>query len=159
MAQKEKQGVITVATNRKAFHNYHITDTYEAGIVLTGAEVKSMRDKQVSMEQSFARLDGGQAFLHNLNIKPYRYDHNLAVYEHARTRKLLLNRTELKKLLGRVSIKGCTIVPLEIYFKNGWAKVKLGLAEGKKAVDKRDDIKKKDVEREVRREFKADFRS
>lgn len=159
MAQKEKQGVITVATNRKAFHNYHITDTYEAGIVLTGAEVKSMRDKQVSMEQSFARLDGGQAFLHNLNIKPYRYDHNLAVYEPARTRKLLLNRTELKKLLGRVSIKGSTIVPLEIYFKNGWAKVKLGLAEGKKAVDKRDDIKKKDIEREVRREFKADFRS
>jgi len=158
MAPKEKQALVQVATNRKALHNYHITDTFEAGVCLTGAEVKSMRDRQVSMEQSFARLDGEEAFLHNLNIKPYKFDHSLSVYDPARTRKLLLSRAELKKLVGRVSIKGSTIVPLEIYFKNGWAKVKLGLAEGKKAVDKRDDIKKKDIEREVRREFKADFR-
>ncbi|NLO92618.1 MAG: SsrA-binding protein SmpB [Elusimicrobia bacterium] len=158
MAQQEKQEIIHVASNRKALHNYHITDSYEAGLCLSGPEVKSLREKQVSMEQSFARLNGGEAFLHNLSINPYKFDHSGALYEPARTRKLLLKSAELKKLIGAVSIKGNTLVPLEIYFKRGWAKVKIGLAQGKKAADKRDDIKKKDLEREVRRQFRSDFR-
>ncbi|HOX23903.1 MAG TPA: SsrA-binding protein SmpB [Elusimicrobiales bacterium] len=158
MSKTEKQEIVHVASNRKALHDYHITDTYEAGLCLTGPEVKSLRERQVSMEQSFARLNGGEAFILNLNIKPYRFDHVTTTLEPARTRKLLLKASELKKLIGRVAIKGNSLIPLEIYFKRGWAKVKLGLAEGKKAADKRDSIKKKDLEREVRREFKSSFR-
>ena len=100
MKDRKKEEVIAVASNRKAFHSYHITDTYEAGLSLTGAEVKSLRAREVSMEQSFARLDGGQAYIHNLHIQPYRFDHNPAAHAPDRARRLLLNRAELKKLSG-----------------------------------------------------------
>jgi len=147
------KGIITIATNRKAFHEYFIEDTYEAGLELLGSEIKSLRLKECSLDATYVRFDKGQAYLFNMHIKPYAFNTHTKV-EPARTRRLLLNRRELNKLTAASEIKGQTIIPLEVYIKNGWAKVKIALAKGKKQHDKRDTIRKKDLSREMERGFR-----
>jgi SsrA-binding protein len=140
----------TVARNRKAFHEYHILDTYEAGIVLVGPEVKSIRAGKVSLAEAFARVDGTEAFLHGMHISPYG-PASLWNVEPTRTRKLLLNRREIRKLIGATQQEGFTLVPLELYLKDGYVKVALALARGKKQFDKREDLRKRDAQREMQR--------
>ena len=142
-------------SNRKARHDYHILETYEAGIALRGPEVKSLRSGKATLQDSFARIDKGEIFLYNMHINPYTYTHHEDLNP-TRARKLLLHKQEIKKLTGRVQEKGYTLVPLEVFFnKHGMAKVNLALAKGKLAPDRRQDIKKRDLEREARREFRA----
>jgi SsrA-binding protein len=140
----------SVARNPKATHDYHILETWECGVVLTGTEVKSLRNGQASIKEAYARLRNGEVFLDGMNITPYeqgnRYNH-----DPVRTRKLLLHRREIEKLIGAVEQKGLTLVPLELYFKNGRAKVGIALGRGKKLHDKRDDLKRRAVERETAR--------
>ncbi len=142
-------------SNRKARHDYHVLETYEAGIALQGPEVKSLRLGKASLQDSFARIDKGEIFLHHMHINPYTFTHHTELSP-TRTRKLLLHAQEIKKLTGRVQEKGFTLVPLEVFFnKNGIAKVSLALAKGKLAPDKRESLKTKDLEREARRDFRA----
>jgi SsrA-binding protein len=142
-------------SNRKARHDYHVLETYEAGIALRGPEVKSLRAGKANLQDSFARIDKGEIYLHNMHINPYTYTHHEELNP-TRARKLLLHKQEIKKLTGRVQEKGYTLVPLEVFFnKHGMAKVNLALAKGKLAPDRREDIKKRDIERETRREFRA----
>jgi SsrA-binding protein len=142
-------------SNRKARHDFAILDTFEAGIVLKGPEVKSLRQGKASLQDSFARVENGEAFLYQMHVTPYSYTHHEDLSP-TRTRKLLLHRQQIDKLSGRVQEKGLTLVPLEIFFnKNGLAKVTLALAKGKRGPDKREDIKKRDLEREARREYRA----
>lgn len=146
----DEEGKESIARNPKATHDYHILETWEAGIVLTGTEVKSLRGKKVSIKEGFARVSNDEVFLEAINITPYeqgnRYNH-----DPVRSRKLLLHKREIQKLIGAVEQKGLTLVPLEIYFRNGVAKVKLALGRGKKQHDRREDLKKRDAEREVAR--------
>ncbi len=146
----EEEGRETVARNPKATHDYHILETWEAGLVLTGTEVKSLRAKKVSIKEGFARVANDEVFLEGINITPYeqgnRYNH-----DPVRTRKLLLHKKEIQRLIGAVEQKGLTLVPLELYFRNGVAKVKLALGRGKKQHDRREDLRKRDAEREVAR--------
>src|SRR4051812_23526903 len=138
-------------SNRKARHAYEILDTFEAGIVLLGPEVKSLRSGKASLQDSFARVENGEVFLYHMHITPYTFTHHEDLSP-TRTRKLLLHKQEIKKLTGRVQEKGYTLVPLEVFFnKQGIAKVNLALAKGKLAPDQREDIKKRDLERETRR--------
>ena len=142
-------------SNRKARHDYHILETFEAGIALRGPEVKSLRAGKATLQDSFARIEKGEVFLYQMHVSPYTYTHHEDLSP-TRPRKLLLHRQEIKKLEGRVQEKGLTLVPLEVFFnKHGMAKVSLALAKGKLAPDRRDDIKKRDLEREARREFRA----
>lgn len=145
-----KAGTKTVAQNRKARHDYFIEEVYEAGIALTGTEIKSVRAGRVQLKDSFARVENGEVMLHNVHISPYaqgnRYNH-----EPERTRKLLLRRNEILKLHGLTRERGYALVPLSIYLKGGWAKVELALAKGKKNYDKRESLKKRDAQREVER--------
>ncbi|ACC98079.1 SsrA-binding protein [Elusimicrobium minutum Pei191] len=152
MAKKDN-GPLVAATNRKAYHNYHILDTYEAGIELLGSEVKSIRKKEVSLDGAFVRIEGMQAYVFNMHINPYKYN-TVTEVEPLRQRRLLLNKKEINKLKGHAEIKGHTIIPLEVYFKNGWAKIKVGLGKGKQLFDKRDAIKKRDLSREMEKDFK-----
>lgn len=149
-AASDEDGKLSVARNPKATHDYHILETWEAGLVLTGTEVKSLRSGKASIKEGFARLAGGEVFLEGVNITPYeqgnRYNH-----DPVRSRKLLLNRREIERLIGAVEQKGLTLVPLELYFRNGKAKVTLALGRGKKYHDRREDLKKRDAEREVAR--------
>jgi SsrA-binding protein len=140
----------TVARNRKALHDYQIVDTYEAGIVLAGPEVKSIRAGKVSLNEAFARIDGNEAWLYGLHVTPYDPASRWNV-EPTRDRKLLLHRREIRRLIGATQQEGFTLVPLELYLKDGRVKVGIALARGKKHFDKRDDIKKRDAEREIRR--------
>ncbi|MBK8004810.1 MAG: SsrA-binding protein SmpB [Gemmatimonadetes bacterium] len=139
-----------VARNPKATHDYHILETWEAGVVLTGTEVKSLRSGKASIKEGFARLANGEVFLEGVNITPYeqgnRYNH-----DPVRTRKLLLHRKEIERLIGAVEQKGLTLVPLELYFRNGVAKVTLALGRGKKQHDRREDLKRRDANREMAR--------
>lgn len=144
----------TVARNRKATHEYHIIDTYEAGIVLVGPEVKSIRAGKVSLTEAFARIDGSEAFLHGMHISPYG-PASMWNVDPTRPRKLLLNRREIRKLIGATQQEGFTLVPLELYLKDGYVKVALALGRGKKLFDKRDDIKKRDAAREMQRAIKG----
>jgi SsrA-binding protein len=150
---KEKEPIRIVTTNRKAHHLYHIVETYEAGIVLVGTEVKSLRDGQVNLKDSFASVDNGELVLHQMHISPYdaanRFNH-----DPTRKRKLLMHGPEIKRLLGKTAERGFTLVPLKIYFKGKVAKVELALAIGKKMFDRREDIKDREVQREVRRALK-----
>ncbi|MDR0645957.1 MAG: SsrA-binding protein SmpB [Elusimicrobiota bacterium] len=147
------KGIQTIATNRKAYHEYFITDTFEAGLELLGSEIKSIRLKECSIEATYVRFDKGQAYVFNMHINPYVFNTHTTL-DPTRTRRLLLHAKELKKLIMYCDIKGQTIIPLEIYLKNGWAKVKIGLAKGKKLYDKRETIKKRDLSREAERGFK-----
>jgi len=140
----------SVARNPKATHDYHILETWEAGIVLTGTEVKSLRNGKASIKEAYARVRQGEVFLEGMNITPYeqgnRYNH-----DPVRSRKVLLHRREIEKLIGAVEQKGLTLVPLELYFRNGRAKVTLALGRGKKLHDKREDLKRRVTERETAR--------
>jgi len=153
----KKEAVLMVCTNRKAYHDYFILETYEAGISLLGAEVKSIRQKEVSLDGAFVRAENGRAVLHNMYVKPYKFN-SLSEPDPTRARDLLLNKREIRKLHSAEQIKGQTLVPLEIYFKNGWAKVKLALAKGKHLYDKRETLKKKDLNREMEKGFKNAIR-
>lgn len=143
-----------VATNRKAYHDYFIEDKFEAGIMLKGTEVKSLRDGRVNLQDSYASVKGGEAFLHHCHISPYSHG-NLMNHEPLRTRKLLLHRKEINKLLSKTQQQGLTLIPLRIYFsKRGLAKIELGLAKGKKQHDRRASIKNREASREVERAMK-----
>ncbi len=142
-----------VATNRKAYHDYEILETYEAGIVLKGTEVKSAKNGRINLKDSYAKIENGEVFLINAHISPYSHGN---VYNHdpRRTRKLLLHKKEIMRLYGKVKEKGLTLIPLKAYIKNGKIKIELGLCKGKKVYDKRAEIKKRDLEREMRYEMK-----
>lgn len=142
-----------VAQNKKAYHDYSIEETYEAGIVLQGTEIKSIRAGKVNLKDSYARIQNNEIYLFGMHVSPYeqgnRYNH-----DPLRTRKLLLHRKEINKLIGESKEIGYSIVPLKMYLKNGYAKVLIGLARGKKKYDKREDLKKKEAKREVERAFR-----
>lgn len=138
-----------VTQNRKAFHDYFIEETFEAGIMLTGTEVKSLRAGKANLKDSYARIKDGEIFLLNTHISPYSQADGFKQHEPERTRKLLLHKKEIMKLLGKTREKGYTLVPTKIYFKDGKAKVEIGLARGKTSYDKRDSIKARDVKREI----------
>ena len=142
-----------VATNRKAYNDYEILETYEAGIVLKGTEVKSAKNGRINLKDSYAKIENGEVFLINAHISPYSHGN---VYNHdpRRTRKLLLHKKEIMRLYGKVKEKGLTLIPLKAYIKNGKIKIELGLCKGKKVYDKRAEIKKRDLEREMRYEMK-----
>ena len=149
----KKGSVLVVCTNRKAYHDYFIEDTYQAGLELLGAEVKSIRQKELSLEGSFVRVENGQARVYQMHVKPYKFN-SLVELDPTRPRRLLLTKKELRKLESKAEIKGYALVPLEVYFKNGWAKLKLALAKGKHTYDKRESLKKKDLSREMEKQFK-----
>ena len=149
----KESGIRLIANNKKAYHDYFIEDTYEAGIELFGTEVKSMRMGKCSIKEGFVRIENGEAFIYGMNISPYEKG-NIFNKDPLRIKKLLLHKEEIRKLDGKMSEKGYTIVPLQVYFKDGKAKVEIGLARGKKLYDKREDIAKKDLRRETEREFK-----
>ena len=149
--QKETQKLI--ANNKKAFHDYFIDETYEAGIALHGTEVKSMRMGKCSIKESFIRIENGEVFVYWMHVSPYEKG-NIFNKDPLRVKKLLMHKYEINKLAGKISEKGYTLVPLQVYFKEGKVKVEVGLARGKKLYDKREDIAKKDVRRETEREFK-----
>jgi SsrA-binding protein len=141
------------AENKKARFNYEILEEYESGIVLSGAEVKSIRAGHISLKESFATITGGEIWLTNAHISPYK-PANLEGYEPTRPRKLLLKKSETQKLVGKVGEQGLTLVPLKVYDKNGNIKVEIGLAKGKKKYDKRESLKQKDQNREIQRALK-----
>lgn len=142
-----------VTTNRKAYHDYFIEETFEAGIALQGTEAKSLRLGLANLTDSYALTKNNEIFLFNANISPYPHG-NIMNHEPLRTRKLLLHREEIRKLIGKIAQKGYTLIPLKIYFVRGKAKVLIGLAKGKKAFDKRETIKEKESKREVERTVK-----
>ena len=153
MSSINKDGVKNVAVNRKAYHDYSILDTYEAGLVLKGTEVKSLREGKVSLRESFAQFENNELYLMNMHISPYAFG-NIFNVDPKRKRKLLLHRWEIDRLKGQVQEKGLTLVPLRIYFKRGYAKIELALAKGKKLYDKRRALAEKDAQREVEKEIK-----
>jgi SsrA-binding protein len=156
MAEKQvEEGTKVIVRNRKARHEYEVLETWEAGLVLQGTEVKALRQGRANLQDSFARIDRGEMWLHNLHISPYEQG-NRFNHEPLRARKLLLHRDELRKLVGKVEQKGLTLVPLDLHFRRGKAKATIALVRGKKLHDKREDLKKRDAEREVQRGFKDD---
>ncbi|EOS32549.1 SsrA-binding protein [Lachnospiraceae bacterium 28-4] len=146
-----------VANNKKAYHDYFIEEKYEAGIVLHGTEVKSMRMGKCSIKESFIRIENGEIFAYGMHVSPYEKG-NIFNKDPLRTKKLLLHKKEINKLMGKIAEKGYTLVPLQVYFKDGRAKVEIGLAKGKKLYDKRQDIAKKDQRREAEKELKIKMR-
>ena len=142
-----------IANNKKAYHDYFILDTYETGISLAGTEVKSLRMSKCSIKESFVRIENGEVFIYGMHISPYEKG-NIFNKDPLRPRKLLLHKYEINKLLGKTKEKGIAIVPLKVYFKGSLVKVEIGLAKGKKLYDKRQDIAKKDQQREASRDFK-----
>lgn len=147
------ENIKILAQNKKAGHDYFIDEVYEAGIVLYGTEVKSVRMGKVNLKDSFARIENNEVFLYNMHISPYEKG-NIFNKDPLRTRKLLLNRREINKLTGYVAQKGYTLIPLRVYLKHGLVKVELAVAKGKKLYDKREDIAKRDAKREIERHFK-----
>ncbi len=143
-----------VAKNPTAKHNYTIENTYEAGIVLTGTEIKSIRNGKVNLKDSYANIKNGEVFIYGMHISPYEHG-NIYNKDPLRTRKLLLNRKEINKLIGLVKQKGISLVPLSIYFSGNFLKVELGVGKGKKLYDKRQDIAKKDAEMRIRKALRA----
>jgi SsrA-binding protein len=143
-----------IAENRKAYHDYHLLETFEAGIALLGTEVKAIREGRVNLRDSYAQVQDGQVYLYNVNISPYSH-RGYADHDPMRQRKLLLHRDEIRKLIGRTVERGMTLVPVRMYFKNGKVKVAVSLAKGKKEYDKRETIKKRDTDRETRAAVKA----
>ena len=143
-----------VANNKKAYHDYFILDKIETGIALHGTEVKSLRMGKCSIKESFIRIENGEVFVYGMHVSPYEKG-NIFNRDPLRPKKLLMHKAEINKLLGKIKEKGYTLVPLEVYFKQGRAKIEIGLARGKKLYDKRDDIAKKDARREAEREFKV----
>ena len=150
MAKEAKK---LIANNKKAFHDYFIEDKYEAGIALAGTEVKSLRLGKCSVKEAFIRIENGEVYIYNMHISPYEKG-NIFNKDPLRIKKLLLHRSEIRKMEGQIAQKGYTIVPLNVYFKGSLVKVEIGLAKGKKLYDKRQDIAKKDQQREASRDFK-----
>ena len=157
MKNDKDKGKEQIATNRKAHHDYFINDTVEAGLALEGPEVKSLRQKNANITSAFARVDNDGVYLYGMNIAPYEFNTPTKI-DPLRTRKLLLKKQEIKRLSRAVETKGQTLVALEVYFRRGWAKVLLGLATGKKAADKHETIKKRDIDREMRRQYKDKYK-
>ena len=143
-----------IAENRKAFHDFHILETFEAGVALLGTEVKAIREGRVNLRDSFARVEDGEVFLYNVNISSYSH-RGYADHEPLRRRKLLLHRDEIRKLIGKTVERGMTLVPVRLYFKKGRVKVALSLAKGKKDYDKRETIKRRETDRETRAAIKG----
>lgn len=143
-----------IANNKKAYHDYFIEDKYEAGIVLHGTEVKSLRMGKCSIKEAFVRIEEGEVIIYGMHISPYEKG-NIFNKDPLRPRKLMLHKKEINKMLGKIKEKGYTLVPLQVYFKGSLAKVEIGLARGKKLYDKRQDIAKKDQRREAEKEFKV----
>jgi len=149
------QHIKTIVTNRKARYQYHISDKYEAGIVLVGTEVKSLREGKISITDSYALIKDGEIFLRGLHISQYSQA-SLDNHDPTRERKLLLNKKQIRKLFSKTQEKGFTLIPLRIYFKGPYVKVEIGLAKGKQQFDRREDIKKRDADRETRRAKKIE---
>ena len=156
MAEKteREKAQANIAENRKAFHDFHLMETFEAGLVLMGTEVKAIREGRVNLRDSFARVEDGEVFLYNVNISPYSH-RGYADHEPLRRRKLLLHRDEIRKLVGKTVEKGMTLVPVRMYFKNGRVKIAVSLAKGKKDYDKRETIKRRETDRETRAAIKS----
>jgi SsrA-binding protein len=152
MSKKPAEELIT--DNRKAGHDYHLLDTFEAGVVLTGTEVKAIREGRVNLRDSYCRFDRGEAYLFGMHVGQYSHD-GYHVHDPTRARKLLLHRDELNKLLGKTTEKGLTIVPVRMYLKGGRVKVAIALAKGKNTVDKRETIRRREAERETRAAIKS----
>jgi ssrA-binding protein len=148
-----KEAVKLIANNKKAYHDYFIEETFEAGIALHGTEVKSLRMGKCSVKESFVRIEKGEVYVYNMHISPYEKG-NIFNKDPLRTRKLLLHKSEIRKMTGAIAQKGYTIVPLKVYLKGSLVKVEIGLARGKKLYDKRQDIAKKDQRREAERNYK-----
>lgn len=154
MTKEKKPAEKVVATNRKAFHDYFIEEKFEAGIVLQGTEVKSLREGRVNLQDSYASVRDSEVFLHNCHVSPYSHG-NIMNHDPTRVRKLLLHKTEINRLQGKTQQRGLTLIPLRIYFsQRGHAKVELGLAKGKKLYDRRESIKAREAGREVQRAIK-----
>ena len=154
MGKEKKQPGRLIANNKKAYHDYFIEEKYEAGIALAGTEVKSLRAGKCSIKEAFIRIHNGEMFIEGMHISPYERG-NLFNRDPLRTRKLLMHRQEIRKLAGKISERGYTLVPLQVYFKDQHIKVEVGLAKGKKLYDKREAIARKDRKREAEREFKV----
>ena len=142
-----------IAKNPVAYHNYTINDKLEAGIVLTGTEIKSIRGGKVNLKDAYVNIKNSEAFIYGMHISPYEHG-NIFNKDPLRTRKLLLNKKEINKLLGMISQKGMSLIPIKLYFKNSFVKLELGIGKGKKLYDKREDIAKKDAERKIQRTLK-----
>ena len=153
-----KEELKLVANNKKAYHDYFIEEKYEAGLVLHGTEVKSLRMGKCSIKEAFIRIENGEVFIYGMHISPYEKG-NIFNKDPLRVRKLLLHKSQIQKLIGNSAEKGYTIVPLQVYFSNGRAKIEIGLAKGKKLYDKRQDITKKDQKREAEKELKVRLRA
>lgn len=150
----KESGIRLIANNKKAYHDYFIEDTYEAGIELAGTEVKSLRMGKCSIKESFVQIERGEVFIYGMHISPYERG-NIFNKDPLRVRKLLLHSYEIRKIEAKIKEKGYTLVPLKVYFKGSLVKVEIGIAKGKKLYDKRQDIAKKDQRRETEREFKV----
>mgnify|MGYP000654674047 FL=1 len=151
---KGKESQKLIANNKKAYHDFFIDETYECGIALHGTEVKSMRMGKCSIKEAFVRIEDGEVFVYGMHVSPYEKG-NIFNKDPLRVKKLLLHKYEINKLLGKIKEKGYTLVPLQVYFKDGKVKVEIGLARGKKLYDKREAIAKKDQHREAEKEFKV----
>ncbi len=156
MAEKTERELAQriIADNRKAFHDYHVLESWEAGVALLGTEVKAIREGRVNLRDSYAKVDRGEVWLLNVSVSPYSH-RGYAAHEEKRDRKLLLHRHEIRSMVGQVTEKGLTLVPLRMYFKKGRVKVQLALVRGKQLHDKRETIKRREVERETRAAIKA----
>ena len=150
----KQEAMKLVANNKKAYHDYFIDEKYEAGLVLHGTEVKSLRLGKCSVKEAFVRIENSEVWIYGMHISPYEKG-NIFNRDPLRPKKLLMHKDEIRKLTGKISQKGFTIVPLQVYFKDGRAKIEIGLARGKKLYDKRQDIAKKDQRREAEKEFKV----
>lgn len=148
-----KESMKLVANNKKAYHDYFVDEKYEAGLVLHGTEVKSLRMGKCSIKEAFIRIENGEVWVYGMHISPYEMG-NIFNKDPLRPKKLLMHKAEINKLLGKIKEKGITLVPLQVYFKDGRAKIEVGLCRGKKLYDKRQDIAKKDQRREAEKEFK-----
>lgn len=147
------EGIKVISDNRKAYHDYFVEEKLEVGIILTGTEIKSIRNGRVNLKDSYARIENGEVWLHQMHISPYEQG-NRFNHEPLRKRKLLLNRSEIVKLIGKVQLQGLTLVPTKIYLKKGLAKIELGICRGKKNYDKRQDIAERDAKREIDRHLR-----
>jgi len=150
----ERSGERLIADNRKARHDYHLLDTYEAGIALLGTEIKAIREGRVNLRDSYGRIERNEVYLHNLHISAYSH-RGYVDHEPLRTRKLLLNKDEIRKLIGKIVERGFTLIPVRMYFKNGLVKVSIAVAKGKKLHDKRETIRRRELDREARAMMKG----
>lgn len=149
---KKSDNIELIATNRRAIFDYEIFDTYVAGIELKGPEIKSIRERHVNINSAFVKIENGEAFVYGMQITPYRYNTSV-VLDPFRVRKLLLNKNEIKRINSQIEKKGFTVVVLELFLKNGWAKLKIAVAKGRKKQNKKEYIKERDIKREIKKEF------